>query len=235
MAVIVIVTGGISTDPEYTVLRDLLEDYGHTVTHSTEAAAGSIAGSTDVILCVDHTSNPTSLASALETHMSTNGIPIGVGMSDRPSSGVNDSLPSLLGIVARITEDNVQDTNEYAMKADHQTFAPGAGFKLVGARQVWTNISTRTMVPVPSSGTSTAIAGSQVMSETETNLTVLAMVASGGARIPSVGGTFPVKVFWCGIMGVPTATILYGRDGGPLINSLVKWLNGDYDSAGFGP
>lgn len=233
-------------------LQEVLTNFGHSVTTSTQAAFGAATFSGEDVILVGPTDRDDSAFIAdLDTHMDTHTVPVVVTSSDglasgeigRNGSGLPDTTASALGIISLERETAtsprpdpfVLRTTEAPMHVVTDGFLAGSSDTLMiseGAGDSWTELPEVADILGNVIEVASNAAGTRLMNNVD-GFTSLVVADAGDTKRGSRANpaeTFATKVGWFGIGGGGDDRV--GKDAAAILNAMLDWASAaapDYD------
>lgn len=225
-----------------TNLQDILSNYGHTVSTSTQAAFTSSTFSGQDLIVVGHTDrDDSSFVADLDTHMDTHGVPVIVMRSDGLSAGVigrngsdePDTTASALGIIvlerrnSGTAEDAdggvTRDESKQSIITDGFAVGHAASDEIMLAEDTGNPI-TEVADPSDADGSvrenATGAAGTRLLNNSD-GFTILVAADAGDSKVGArAGETFSERVVFFGVGGDERI----GKDAAAMLNAAVEWV-----------
>lgn len=237
-------------------IRDALENYGHTVTLSTQAAftSGTFSGQ-DVVVVGPTDRDDAAFVADLDTHMSTHGVPVvclatdglSAGEQARDGGGTPDSTAAALGLIAverrSATDPDPADTMELRTDNSRTNMITNALFGpddfedqlMLGSGDDGMVVTELPEVRNPITGAVIEqpqnVAGVRLLVN-EAGFTILCAADAGDDRVGvRTGETFDTRAVFFGVTGSQE----FGREGAGVLNAAVVWVQDDAAANDFDP
>lgn len=195
---------------------------GHTVSSKLESSITSSSElAQDLLVCIESSENNTTLAADLNTHLTAN-VPLLLLSQDIASTYSRTALACLLGVLANLrTGTGGGPSSVYEFTDDHQDI--GATDAYLTATSLFIHDADDNHTRLATS--KTQYAGTALMNNADGGVMAMSYMVNGTARIAPIGGTFPERVLYMGIMNGEQGFTHLGLN---LLETAVNWCLGIY-------